>query len=78
MEFIAYTHSANSGIVNFNNISNSPNNIAYLNKVIRDENSEVIGWFSLLDPLRRRQNVPTDRFDSVGGGYLESKRGSGV
>ncbi|KAG0633513.1 hypothetical protein HOY80DRAFT_1104932 [Tuber brumale] len=72
MEFIAYTHSANSGNVNCNDITNSHDNTANLNQVMADENSEVMGWLPPLDPQRRHQDVRTDRFDSVGSGYLES------
>jgi len=72
MEFTAYTHSANSGNVNCNNVSNSYNNIGNLNQVIADESPEIMRWLSPLDPRRRHQDVRTDRFDSVGSWFLES------
>ena len=72
MEFIAYTHSADSGNVNCNKITNSHNNTANLNEVMADENTEIVRRLSPLDPQRRYQDVRTDRFDSVGSGYLES------
>jgi len=72
MEFTAYTHSANSGNINCNNVSNSHNNIVNLNQVIADENPEIMRWLSPLDPRRRHQDVRTDRFDGAGKWLLET------
>jgi len=73
MECTVHTHSVNSGNVNCNNVSNSHNNIVNLNQVIADENPEIMQWLSPLDPRKRHQDVRTDRFDSVGSLFLESR-----
>ena len=72
MESTTSAHSVNSGNVNCSNVTNSHNNIVNLNKVIADENPEIMRWLSPLDPRRRHQDVRTDRFDSVGSWFLET------
>ena len=53
---------------------NRLNNTANLNQAMADENCQIMGWLSPLDPQRKHQDVRTDRFDSVGSGYLESSK----
>ena len=73
MENTAYRQSISigNGNVNSGNVTNS-NNIVNVNKVIADENSEIMQWLSPLDPGRRHQDVRTDRLDSVGNWLLET------
>jgi len=76
MKGTAPTHSINSSNTNCNNVANSNNNIVNLNQisqVIADENPEIMGWLSPLDPRRRHQDVRTDRFDGPGSWFLETK-----
>ena len=69
--------SIGNGNVNSGNVTNS-NNIVNVNKVIADENPEIMQWLSPLDPRRRHQGVRTDRLDGVGNWILEKNEfGSG-
>ena len=43
-----------------------------MDRVIADENPEIIRWLSPLDPRRRHQDVCTDRLDGVGNWLLET------
>ena len=63
--------SIGNGNVNSGNVTNS-NNIVNVNKVIADENPEIMQWLSPLDPRRRHQDVRTDRLDGVGNWLLET------
>ena len=63
--------SIGNGNVNSGNVTNS-NNIVNVNKVIADENPEIMQWLSPLDPRRRHQGVRTDRLDGVGNWILET------
>ena len=58
--------------VNCNNVTTSNKNIVNFNKVIADENPEIMQWLSPLDPRRRHQDVRTDRLDGVGDWLLET------
>ena len=73
MESTTLTPSVNSGNVNCGNVTNSHNNIINLNQVIADENPEIMRWLSPIDPRRRHQDVRTDRFDTVGSWFLETR-----
>ena len=75
MENTAYRHSVSigSGNVNsLNNVTNIHNKFITVNKVIVDENPEVMQWLSPLDPRRRHQDVRIDRLDGVGNWILET------
>jgi len=72
MDRTAYPHSINSGNSNSYNVTNIHNNITDANKVIADENTEIMRWLSPLDPGRRHQDVRTDRLDGVGNWLLET------
>ena len=74
MDRTAYAHSISFGNenVNCNNVTNS-NNIFNVNKIIVDENPEMMQWLSPLDPGGRHQDVRTDRLDGVGNWLLETK-----
>jgi len=65
-------HSINSGNVSSYNVTNSYNNTINVNKVIADENPEIMRWLSPLDPGRRHHDVRTDRLDGVGNWLLET------
>jgi len=80
---MSYPHSVSigNGNVNCGNVTNSNNivnnvtngnNIVNVNKVIADENPEIMQWLSPLDPRRRHQDVRTDRLDGVGDWLLET------
>ena len=73
MDRTAYPHSTSFGNenVNCNNVTNS-NNIFNVNKIIADENPEMMQWLSPLDPRGRHQDVRTDRLDGVGNWLLET------
>ena len=78
MDNTAYTSLIGSGNVNRGNVTNSHNNInninntVNLNKVIPDENREIMQWLSPLEPRRRHQDVRIERFDGVGDWLLET------
>jgi len=73
MDHTTYPHSISIGDSNVNcgNVTNS-NNTVNLNKIIADENPEIMRWLSPLDPRRRHQDVRTNRLDSVGNWLLET------
>ena len=73
MDNTAHRHLFSSGNVNCGNVTNSHNNIINVNKVIADENPEIMQWLSPLDPGRRHHDVRTDRLDGVGNWILETK-----
>jgi len=60
------------GITNSYNTTNSYNNIVNENKIITDENQEIMKWLSPLDPRGRHHDVRTDRVDDVGSWLLET------
>ena len=83
MDNTLYPHSVSMGNnnVNCNNTTTSNNifknvtkntNTVNINKVIANENPEVMQWLSPLDPRRRHQDVRTDRLDGVGNWLLET------
>ena len=73
MKNSSYPHSISIGNrnVNCNNVTNS-NNIVHVNKVIADENPEIMQWLSPLDPRRRHHDVRSDRLDGVGNWLFET------
>ena len=71
MDPTAYPRSIGNGNVNCNNITNC-NNTFNANKVIADENPEIMKWLSPLDPKKRHQDVRADRLDGVGNWLLET------
>jgi len=73
MDHTAYSYSTSFGNrnVNCNNVTN--NKIVNVNKVIADENPEIMQWLSPLDPRGRHQDVRTNRLDGVGNWLLETK-----
>ena len=74
MDNTAYRHSISisNGNVNCNNVTNSHNNTVNVNKVIANENPEIMKWLSPLDPRGRHHDVRTDRVDGVGNWLLET------
>jgi len=75
MDYTAYSHNTSFGDsnVNCNNVTNNHNKIVNVNKVIADENPEIMQWLSPLDPRGRHQDVRMDRVDGVGNWLLETK-----
>jgi len=73
MDYTTYPHSISIGDSNVNcgNVTNS-NNTVNVNKIIADENPEIMRWLSPLDPRRRHQDVRIDRLDGVGRWLLET------
>ena len=73
MDHTAYRRSISFGNdnVNCNNVTNS-NNIFNVNKIMADENPEIMQWLSPLEPRRRHQDVRTDRLDGVGNWLLQT------
>ena len=73
MDYTTYPHSISIGDSNVNcgNVTNS-NNTVNVNKIIADENPEIMRWLSPLDPRRRHQDVRIDRLDGVGNWLLET------
>ena len=73
MDYPAYRRSISFGNdnVNCNNVTNS-NNIFNVNKIMANENPEIMQWLSPLDPRGRHQDVRTDRLDGVGNWILET------
>ena len=73
MDNTAYRHpiSICNGSVNCNNVTNSHNTVN-VNKVIADENPEIMKWLSPLDPRGRHHDVRTDRVGGVGNWLLET------
>jgi len=63
--------SIGDGNVDCGNVTNSHNTVNIKN-VIADENPEIMKWFSPLDPIRRHQDVRTDRLYGVGKWLLET------
>ena len=59
--------------VNSGNVTNSYNKTINVNKVIADENPEIMQWLSPLDPRGRHQDVRTERVDGVGDWLLGTK-----
>ena len=74
MDNTAYHHSVSisTGNVNCASVSNSHNKIINVNKIIADENPEIMQWLSPLDPRRRHQDVRADRINGVGSWFLET------
>jgi len=72
MDCPSYPYSINSGNVSSYNVTNSYNNITNVNKVVSDENPEIMRWLSPLDPGRRHHDVRTNRLDGVGNWLLET------
>ena len=75
MDNTAFTSSIGSGNVNTGNSTNSHNNISNivnLNKVIADENTEIMQWLSPLEPRTRHQDVRIGRLDGIGEWLLET------
>ena len=75
MDHLAYSHSVSFGDnnVNNNNVTNSYNRIINVNKVIANENPEIMQWLSPLDPWGRHQDVRTERLDGVGDWLLRTE-----
>ena len=71
MNYLSYRNRIGDGNVNCNNVTNSHNSVT-VNKVIADENPEIMQWLSPLDPSGRHQDVRTDRVDGVGNWLLET------
>jgi len=71
MSYTSYRNSFGNGNVNCNNVTNSHNSVT-VNKIIADENPEIMQWLSPLDPRGRHQDVRTDRVDGVGNWLLET------
>jgi len=73
MDHKTYPHSISIGDSNVNcgNVTNS-NNTVNVNKIIADENPEIMRWLSPLDPRGRHQGVRTNRLDGVGNWLLET------
>jgi len=72
MDCPPYPYSINSGNVSSHSVTNSYNNITNVNKVIANQNPEIMKWLSPLDPGRRHHDVCTDRLDGVGNWLLET------
>ena len=75
MDHTKYPHSISigSGNVNSNNVTNiHNNNTVTVNKIIVDENPEIMRWLSPLDPRGKHHDVRTDRLDGVGNWVLET------
>ena len=75
MDHTKYPHSISigSGNVNSNNVTNiHNNNTVTVNKIIADENPEIMRWLSPLDPRGKHHDVRTDRLDGVGNWVLET------
>jgi len=51
---------------------NSFNNFINVNTVISDEDNQIRGWLSPLEPHQRHQGVRTERLDGVGEWFLET------
>ena len=73
MDHTAYPRSTSfgDGNVNCNNVTNSHNSFT-VNKVIADENPEIMQWLSPLNPRGRHHDVRTERVDGVGSWLLET------
>jgi len=72
MGYSPHPHAINSGNINSYNVTNNYGSVTSVNKVIADENPEIMRWLSPLDPGRRHQDVRTDRLDGVGNWLLET------
>ena len=75
MDRLAHLRSISFGDSNVNsgNVTNSYNKTINVNKVIADENPEIMQWLSPLDPRGRNQDVRTERVDGVGDWLLGTK-----
>jgi len=71
MKHTSYQNTVGNSNTNCNNVTNS-HNIVTVNKIIADENPEIMQWLSPLDPRGRHQDVRTDRLDGVGNWLLET------
>jgi len=71
MSYTSYRNSVGNDNVNCNNVTNSHNSVT-VNKIVADENPEIMQWLSPLDPRGRHQDVRTDRVDGVGNWLLET------
>ena len=59
--------------VNSSNVTNSYSKTVNVNKVVANENPEIMQWLSPLDPRGRHQDVRTERVDGVGDWLLGTK-----
>lgn len=71
MNYPPYRNWIGYGNVNCNNVTNTHNSVT-VNKVIADENTEIMQWLSPLDQRGKHQDVRTDRVDGVGNWLLET------
>ena len=72
MDHKAYPYSINAGNTDRTNLANGHSIIINTNKVVADENPEIMEWLSPLDPRGRHQDVRADRVDGVGNWLLET------
>jgi len=72
MDRVVYAYSTDNGNANSYNVTNSHNNVVNVNNITADGGPESMLWLSPLDPMRRHQDVRTDRLDGVGNWLLET------
>ena len=66
MDCAAHPHSTNTCNSSSYKVTNIHNNITNVNRVIADENPEIMQWISPLDPERMHQDVRTARRWGIG------------
>ena len=66
----AYADSFNN---NTNSLNNSFNNVSN-HFTVHEDRSEILAWFSVLEPRVRHQNIEASRVDKVGDWLLETEQ----